>query len=113
MSIKRGDVVLVDLDPLKETERKKTRPCVVIQNNTGNKYSPNTIVATFTSSYEKIYRHEVELSSDVAGLDKDSKAQLDQIYTINADQITETIGKVPQEKMEKIDEALKISLGLV
>ncbi|MFO8109724.1 MAG: type II toxin-antitoxin system PemK/MazF family toxin [Thermoplasmata archaeon] len=52
MEVKRGDIVLVYLDPTKGSEQGKTRPALVIQNDIGNKYSLTTIVAPLMSSYE-------------------------------------------------------------
>ncbi|HLD79022.1 MAG TPA: type II toxin-antitoxin system PemK/MazF family toxin, partial [Candidatus Nanoarchaeia archaeon] len=40
--IKRGDIVLVSLDPVVGSEQGKTRPALVIQNDIGNEYSPTT-----------------------------------------------------------------------
>ena len=48
--IKRGEIYLADLDPIKGHEQGGVRPVVVIQNNTGNKYSPTVIVCAVTSS---------------------------------------------------------------
>lgn len=113
MNIKRGNVVIVDLNEVEETEREKTRPCVVIQNNTGNKHSPTTILTTITSSIGKIYPHEVKISSNEGGLDKDSKIQLDQIYTVQKEHIQKKIGELSERRIEDIDQAIKVSLGLV
>ncbi len=46
---RRGDVYWVDLDPTVGTEIAKTRPCVVISNDTGNEYSARVIIAAITS----------------------------------------------------------------
>ena len=52
MDIKRGDIVLVDLEPVKGSETGKIRPCVIIQNDIGNKFSSTTIVTIVTSQKE-------------------------------------------------------------
>lgn len=43
--VRRGDVYLVELDPTRGSELKKTRPAVIIQNDVDNRYSPVTIIA--------------------------------------------------------------------
>lgn len=43
--IRRGDVYLGDLSPVQGSEQGGVRPVVIIQNDTGNKYSPTVIVA--------------------------------------------------------------------
>ena len=53
MKIKRGDILLVFLNPSVGSEQGGKRPVVVIQNNIGNKYSPTIIVAPITSKQNK------------------------------------------------------------
>mgnify|MGYP001576034596 CR=1 FL=1 len=111
--IKRGEIWLANLDPAIGHEIKKTRPVIIIQNNTGNKYSPLTIVAPLTSQrMEKIYPVEVLLTLNNADVDKDSKVLLSQIRTIDKRRLIKKMGNVNLETIELIDEALKISLGL-
>ncbi len=115
MEVRRGDIVLVDLDPSKGSEQGKTRPTVVLQNDKGNKYSPTTIVAPLTSSYDEVYPVNVEVeSSETTSLDNESVMLLNQLATVDIDKrVLEKIGRVPDEKMKEVDRALKISLGLV
>jgi mRNA interferase MazF len=112
--IKRGDVVIVDLDPIRGSETGKKRPCVIIQNDIGNKYSPVTIVAVITSQKEisKEYPTDVWVSRGEGKLNRDSIIQCDQIRTITKERIKDIIGRFDQNLMDKVDKALKISLGL-
>lgn len=111
--MRRGDIVLVDLDPTKGSEQGKTRPAVVIQNDTGNKYSPTTIVAPMTSSYKKVYPINVEVRSEETDVEKDSVILLNQIVTVDTEaRIIKKFGTLSQKKMEEVNDALKLSLGL-
>lgn len=116
MPVRRGDIVIVDLNPTKGREQRGTnRPCVVIQNDIGNQYSPTTIVAPFTTQYDPddIYPFEVEVRSSNTALDRDSVADLSQIRVVDIDtRVSKTIGSVPDEKIAAIDAAIKDSLGL-
>ena len=113
MKVRRGDIVLVDLDPKKGSEQGKTRPALVIQNDTGNRYSPTTIVAPLTSSYEKVYPVNVEVRSEGTALEKDSVVLLNQIATVDIEaRIIKRLGRLSDEKMKEVDEAIKLSLGL-
>lgn len=113
MEVKRGDIVLVDLEPVKGSEQGKKRPCLIIQNDVGNKYSPTTIVAPLTRSYDKIYPINVEVKSRDSGLEKDSVVLLNQIVTVDIEErILEKLGQLLGEKMRKVDRAIKKSLGL-
>src|ERR1035438_3098969 len=40
----RGVILQISLDPARGHEIKKSRPCLVVQNDVGNKYSPMTVV---------------------------------------------------------------------
>ena len=51
--MKRGEIYYADLSPVVGSEQGGLRPVLVIQNDTGNKYSPTTIVAAITSKKEK------------------------------------------------------------
>ena len=89
------------------------RPCLIIQNNYGNKYSPLTIIAPLTSKkFSKEFQTNVFLLKEDSGLDKDSTVLLNQIKTIDKSRITKRISSLDREIMRKIDLAIKISLDL-
>jgi len=113
MEVKRGEIWLVDLDPTIGHEIKKSRPSVIIQNDIGNKYSDITIIAPITSqNLDHAYPAETIIRKKNTGLGKDSKALLNQIRSVDKQRLVKKLGKVDYETLFKIDEALKISLGL-
>jgi mRNA interferase MazF len=111
---KRGDVWLANLDPVIGSEQGKTRPVVIIQNDVANEYSPVVIVAAITTAIgPKEYPTEVRVTAPEGGLKRDSVILLNQIRTIDKRRLIERWGKLTPQTMEKVDEALKISLGLI
>ena len=113
MIIKRGDVVLIDLEPIRSSEHGKTRPCLVIQNDTGNEFSSTTIVAAITSNTDKKYPFTVFLKHGDGGLPKDSLVLCNQIRTVSKEhRIVKKWGRVPADRIKAVDEALKTSLGI-
>lgn len=113
VEIKRGDIVLVNLEPIKGSEQGGIRPCLIIQNNQGNKYSPLTIIAPLTSKvFTKEFPTNVFILKEDSGLNKDSTILLNQIRTIDKLRITRKIGTLATEIMGRVDLAIKISLGL-
>ena len=113
MSIRRGDVVLVDLEPVKGSEQGKTRPCLVIQNNIGNKLSPTTIIAAITSKTGQEYPFTVKVGKGKGNLPKDSLILLNQLRTISVKhRVVKKLGTLKPKTMLAIDEALKVSLEL-
>ena len=115
IAVKRGDVWLVNLDPTIGHEIRKSRPAVIIQNDIGNKYSPITIIAPITSQkIDKVYPFEVLITKNVTGLEKNSKILLNHIRAIDKKRLLKRLGMVgSEETLTKIDEAIKISLGLI
>lgn len=116
MDIKRGDIVVVELNPTKGSEERGTRPCLVVQNDVGNNNAPTTIVVPLTtySENEDLYPFEVLVESDQNQLKEDSVAMCGQIRTVSIEhRITENIGSVSREKMEEVNRALEYSLGLI
>ncbi|CCQ96810.1 MULTISPECIES: type II toxin-antitoxin system PemK/MazF family toxin [Bacillota] len=114
MNVKRGDVFYADLSPVVGSEQGGVRPVLVIQNDIGNKYSPTIIVAAITSQINKAkLPTHVEISAPEYGLPKDSVVLLEQVRTIDKKRLREKIGRFNDEMMEKVDDCLKISLGLI
>ncbi len=110
----RGDVLRIDFDPAKGSEPSKLRPCVVIQNDVGNKYSPITIVAAITGAENvpRRYPVDVPVARPEGGLTKDSVVQCNLIRCVDEIRVHECTGKLSDRTMRKVDEALKISLAL-
>ena len=55
-NIKRGEIYYADLSPVVGSEQGGIRPVLILQNDTGNKHSPTTIVVAITSRKEYINR---------------------------------------------------------
>jgi len=110
--VRRGDVVIVRFDPAEGNEIKKTRPAVVVQNDTGNRNASTTIVAPVTGTYRE-YPFEVFVEADGSPLEKDSSVRLDQVRTVSIPKRIHTVvGHLDTATMRAVDEALKLSLGL-
>ncbi|NUM43897.1 MAG: type II toxin-antitoxin system PemK/MazF family toxin [Anaerolineales bacterium] len=111
--ILRGDVFTVDLEPVRGSEQGKARPALVIQNDIGNRFSPTIIVAPITSGNYTKFDVNVEIKAPEGGLANNSIILLNQIRTVDRTRFGRYWGRVSAETMQKVDEAIKISLGLV
>ena len=114
MIIKRGDMYYADLSPVIGSEQGGIRPVLVIQNNTGNKYSPTVIVSAITSQMNKTsLPTHIKLDSQEFGLKADSVVLTEQIRTIDKSRLKERIGHIDDEQiMNKVNSALGVSFGL-
>lgn len=116
--VRRGDVVWVDLAGAQGTEKQKKRPCVVVQNDAGNARSPLTVVVPLTDV--KAYREypmQVFIPAEQLGEGlKDSIVDCGHIRSIDKarriDARRGVVAKLPAETMQKIDAALRATLGL-
>ncbi len=114
MIIRKGDIYYADLSPVVGSEQGGIRPVLVVQNDIGNRYSPTIIIAAITSQINKAkLPTHVEIKGDDYGLSKDSVLLLEQIRTIDKKRLGEKIGHVEDDIIEKVDDALRISLGLI
>jgi mRNA interferase MazF len=113
MVVKRGDIFYANLSPVVGSEQGGHRPVLILQNDVGNKYSPTVIVAAITShiSKAKLPTH-VELPAKQFNLEKDSVVLLEQLRTVDKRRLKEKITHLNEEIMARVDEAVRISLGL-
>jgi mRNA interferase MazF len=112
--VKRGDVFFADLSPVVGSEQGGVRPVLVIQNDIGNRFSPTVIVAAITAQIQKAkLPTHVEIDAKLYGFDRDSVILLEQIRTIDKQRLTDKITHLDDEMMDKVNESLQISLGLI
>ena len=111
-NIRRGDIFVAAFNGTIGSVQSGLRPVVVIQNNTGNRFSSTVIVATITSKIQKKREMPTHIVVDVDGLINESIVQLEQITTIDKKQVLDFIGTMPIYVMEQIDLAIKVSLDL-
>ncbi|AGB16190.1 growth inhibitor [Halovivax ruber XH-70] len=111
-TVRRGDVVIVRLDPAEGHEMKKTRPAVVVQNDVGNENASTTIVAPTTGTHRG-YPFEVFVDAAESPFEKDSSIRLDQIRVVSIEKrIHSVVGALDTKTMEAVDDTLRLSLGL-
>ena len=110
--IRRGELYYADLSPVVGSEQGGVRPILVVQNDTGNKYSPTIIAAAITSQINKAkLPTHIEIHAHEFGLSKDSVILLEQIRTLDKKRLKERIGELSPITMRKVNTALLISLG--
>jgi len=110
--IMRGDLFSACLDPVVGSEQGGVRPVLIVQNDVGNRYSPTVIVLAVTGQINKnrLPTH-VSVPAGDTGLQKDSVVLAEQIRTLDKRRLREKIGSLHPEVMEKVSEAMRISLG--
>ena len=112
-SVRRGDVFTVNLEPVRGSEQGKKRPAVVVQNDIGNRYSPTTLVAPITTGDIARFDVNVAVKTPEGGVTQDSLVLLNQVRAIDRSRLGRYWGRLSPQTMALVDEALRISLGLV
>lgn len=111
--VKRGDIYYADLSPVVGSEQGGVRPVLIIQNDTGNKYSPTVIAAAITSQIGKArLPTHIELEARSYGLSRDSVILLEQIRTLDKSRLRERMGQLDGETMDRVETAMRVSFGL-
>ena len=114
--IERGMILIVNLDPTLGSETGKTRPCIVVTNNTYNERVPVIQVIPVTEWNEKKAQivTNVEIAPDGQnGLTKISIADCLQTRPVDVkNRLVAIRGKLSPEIMSQIDQALKIVFAL-
>jgi mRNA interferase MazF len=105
---RRGDVFWVNLDPVVGTEIRKTRPAVVVSNDSCNRFGTRVVVLPITSNVDSLYPGEAVI--DVKG--RPGRALGDQIRSIDKRRLKARVGTLTADEMARVDEALAITLGL-
>ncbi len=109
--ILRGDIYLADLHPAVGSEQDGVRPVLIVQNNTGNRYSPTVIAAAITSRRTKARLPTHVRVGDTPGMRHSAIILLEQLRTLDKSRLLHYIGSAESGTMAKVDQALKISVG--
>jgi mRNA interferase MazF len=115
--MRRGDITLVDLEPTRGAEANKLRPAVLVSNDGANSTAARlgrgvVTVVPVTTNVERLYPFQVLLPAADTGLRADSKAQAEQVRSLDVGRLGRRIGRVPASLMRDVDEALRLHLAL-
>jgi len=115
--MKRGEIRIVNLDPVVGAEASRTRPAVIVSNDGANTTAARlgrgvVTIVPLTSNTERVYAFQVLLTRADTGLKSDSKAQAEQVRSVAAQRIGRLIGELPFDSLDQLDEALRLHLAL-
>jgi len=115
--MQRGEIRLVDLEPAKGAEANKRRPAVIVSNDGANNSAARLgrgviTVVPVTSNVARVYPFQVFLRAADTGMQRDSKAQAEQLRAVAIERVGARVGAVPPVVMSDLDEALRLHLAL-
>lgn len=108
--VSRGEIYYTNLDPVSGSEQGGIRPVVIIQNDTGNFFSPTTIVAAVTSKLKSNMPTHVYIRNSC--LPHSSVILLEHIRTMDKSRLENCVGSLTDEEISLMDKALAVSVGL-
>ena len=112
-TVRRGDIYFADLSPVVGSEQGGMRPVLIVQNDTGNRHSPTVIAAAITSQTGKArLPTHIELAGASCGLTRDSVILLEQIRTIDKERLSDCLGRISVQDMQRVEAAMAVSLGM-
>lgn len=125
MPVKRGEIYWVEFSPVKGSEQSGVRPALVVQNDTGNRYSRTTVVVAITRTLPpKPYPFVVVIEPAESGLPSRSVINCAQIATIQqegpdsrlraspSDDALRPIGMLSEAKMKEVSAAIAFNLDI-
>lgn len=113
----RGEIRLVDFGQALPGEPADRRPAVIVSNDGANTTAARLgrgaiTVVPMTSNVSRVYPFQVLVTDDESGLDRDSKAQAEQVRTVAIERVRDRLGSVPPDRMLGLDEALRLHMSL-
>jgi mRNA interferase MazF len=109
-SYKRGEIWWVKLDPGVGVEAGKTRACLILQNDAGNRASSIATVVPFLAKRDYSFVVNV-LPTPENGLDKERGLHFNQIRSVDRFRVTSKIGEIEEIYWNQIKIAIEIQLG--
>jgi len=112
MVIKKGDIVIVNLNPTKGSEQRGIRPAIIFQTDKANKVSPHTIIVPLTTKIKEEILPSHALIKVSEGVMQDSVALAEQIRVIDKSRIIDVVGIVSPDVIKRIEKSIKIILDM-
>lgn len=112
VAVRRGDVVLVNLDPTVGVEIKKTRPAIVMSNDAINQYSQLAVIVPLTKNTVRLSPSQTLIPKGTARLSFSSKVVTEQIKAVDKQRIARRLGRLPAGLLAQVERAVKNTLAL-
>jgi mRNA interferase MazF len=115
--VRRGDIRIVEFGRVQGAEARLRRPAVIVSNDGANRMAEDlgrgtVTVVPLTSNTARVYRFQALLPAERTGLDRDSKAQAEQVRSVDVSRVGRMIGVLPDDLSHAVDDALRMHLGL-
>ena len=104
----RGEVWLIAFGPAVGGEIQKTRPAVIVSNDTANHLINRVQVVPVSSQTDRLYPAEFAIVLN----GQRRKVMADQIATVSKNRLQRRMARLSPEDMDGVERAMRIQLGL-
>jgi mRNA interferase MazF len=113
----RSEIRLIDLEPTRGSEANKRRPAVIVSNDRANASAESlghgvVTIVPVTSNVARVFPFQTLLPADATGLRVTSKAQAEQVRSVDIERVGAVLGRVPPNLMVDLEDALRLHLQL-
>lgn len=114
MVIERGEIWWASLPEPVGSEPGFRRPVLIVQSNDFNRSRINTVIAVVITSNTRLAEApgNVFLPQHATGLPKDSAANVSQVITLDKSFLTERVGLLSPELVQRVEIGLRLILAL-
>lgn len=115
--MRRGEIRMVNFEPVRGSETNRTRPAVVISNDAANAAAARlgrgvVTVVPVTTTVDRVYPFQLLLPAEATGLARDGKAQAEQIRSVAIERVGQSCGSLSAALLQQLDRALRLHLAL-
>jgi len=115
--VRRGEIRIAELEPARGSEANKRRPVVIVSNDGANARAEAlgrgvVTVVPVTSNVTRVLPFQTLLEPAATGLSRASKAQAEQVRSVDVGRLGSRIGQLPAAVISELDEALRLQLAL-
>ena len=113
MIVKRGEVWMADLNPVRGSEQAGMRPVLIFQTDAINRFSTTILAIPFTTNLRRAGLPScVQVSLGEGGLSRDSVALCHQLRVLDKTRMTRKLGELNSETLERIENCVLFTLGI-
>lgn len=115
--MRRGDIWLADLEHIRGSEANRRRPVILVSNDAANVQAERlgrgvVTVVPVTSNTARVFPFQVMLEAGETGLDLDSKAQAEQLRSLDVSRLERPLGRLTPQLLWQLDGAIRLHLAL-
>ncbi|MEN6317506.1 MAG: type II toxin-antitoxin system PemK/MazF family toxin [Syntrophaceae bacterium] len=108
----RGEIWLVDLNPVRGHEQSGRRPCLIVSVDIFNQSPAGLVIVLPITTKEKGIRSHVMFKPPESGIREPSFIKCEDVRSISTEQLIERWGMVSSVTLSEVEDRLRILMGL-